>query len=324
MALMQNMGGDFTLFSPLPEKATKVHADGIERILPNLYKKENMVNLEKKSTMIDLDVAAKAYMVVDMKDQSIISEKNSDTPLPVASLTKIMTAVVALDLASSDEYFTVSERASKIPPTKIGVVPGEKMQLSELLHAVLLTSANDATEVVREGIDTKYGESIFVRAMNEKAKILGLTSTHFVNPQGFDARGQLSSARDLAILSLYAMENYPEIRDIARKDYQFLPESSFHKQFDLQNWNGLIGVYPNAFGLKTGITENAGNTTIVMASRDDTDILTVVLGTESIVARDLAAATLLDAGFAASSELSPIAVNESMLQARYGQWKFYN
>lgn len=321
MAFFQNLDITPNFFTPKNE--TKV-VEAAEDVKNKLTKKKNNITLTKNLGNSPLEIDANAYIVVDMDSHEILAEHNSHTPVAVASLTKVMSSVVALDLADVDEVFTISEHAASIIPTKIGVVPGEKMTVYELLQAMMLTSANDATEVVKEGINKKYDKDIFVEAMNIKAKFLEMKNTNFTNPQGFDyPTGHYSSAYDLAILSLYAMENYDHLREVSKLDYVLLEENENHKQFDLHNWNGLIGVYPNTFGLKTGMTEHAGNTTIVMAERDGKKILVVLLGAKSVVDRDLQAATLLNAGFS-SSRMRPIAVDEIMLGERYGRWQFWN
>lgn len=319
MAFFQTTGVGTSFFSPVSQNQVVEAADDITL---KLSKKKNTVQLHS-SSQEQWDIDAKAYIVVDMDEQKILAEKNAHVPTSIASLTKVLSAVVALDLAYPSDEFTVSEHAASIEPTKIGVIPGEKMKMFELLQAMLLTSANDATEVMKEGINGLYKQDIFVDAMNEKAKIIGMADSHFQNPQGFDEKGQYSTPYDLALLSLYAIQNYPEIKDIAYKDHVFLPANASHKQFDLYNWNGLLGVYPNTFGLKTGLTELAGNTTIVMSERDGKRILVVLLGAQSLLERDLGAAQLLDKGFE-ESQLNPIAVDEKMLQERYGRWEFWN
>lgn len=320
MAFFQNMGVTPSFFSPSADKNIVEAAD---TITAKLSQKENTIVLQKKLGSSPIDIEARAYIVVDMDTKEILAEKNSDSPTSIASLTKVLSAVVALDLAHPSDEFTVSKNAASIPPTKIGVVPGEKMMLSELLQAMLLTSANDATEVIKEGVNEQYQGDVFINAMNQKAQLIGMRNSRFQNPQGFDAQGHYSTPYDLALLSLYAMQNYPEIEEIAHKDYAHLPKNSQHKQFDLYNWNGLLGVYPNTFGLKTGMTERAGNTTIVMAERNGKKILVVLLGATSIVDRDLQAAQLLNTGFTVS-DMNPFAVDESMLKERYGRWEFWN
>lgn len=311
--------------SPLPVKA-----DVFDTIRPKLEKKTTTIQLKKRTSFIPSANAAgpyetaTSYAVVDLDTGDILTEKASDTQLPVASLTKIMTAVVALDLASPDELITITKSASRQIPTKVGIVPGEQMSVTELLNAMLLTSANDAAEALREGIDQKYGDEVFIRAMNEKAQLLELTNSHFSNPQGFDSRQNYSSAHDLAVLSQYAYANYPLIAQIIKKDYEFLPATGTHKQFDLYNWNGLIDVYPDVIGFKIGNTDAAGKTTVVLSQRAGKKILAVVLGAPGILERDMYAAQLLDIGFEKTLGLTAVNITEEQLREKYGTWKYFN
>lgn len=297
-------------------------------VMPRLTAKENTYILQKPNNFIPQAEAsdvgeyihADSYAAIDFESGDVVMEKNLQKRLPIASLTKIMTAVVALDLSSEDEYFTVTKKASEQIPTKIGVVEGQKMNVSELLHAVLLTSANDAAAVLKDGISEKYGEDVFIKAMNEKAKFIGLKNTSFENPQGFDSRTNYSTSEDLAILSHYALKNYPLISEIVAKDYAFLPEDVFHKQFDLYNWNGLIGVYPNTTGIKIGSTERAGKTTVVVSEREGKKILAVLLNAPGVLERDGWAAQLLDAAFLKTMNLPAVEISQYELQKKYDSW----
>ncbi|KKR80179.1 MAG: Serine-type D-Ala-D-Ala carboxypeptidase [Candidatus Daviesbacteria bacterium GW2011_GWA1_41_61] len=313
-----------SLTNPLPAK------DDLWQVIKTKIeqKKPQPFQLKKESSLIptiyasgDYDQVA-SYLVVNLDSGVVLAEKNMSQKLPIASLTKVMTAVAALDLASPDELFSVSYNASLIEPTKIGVVPGQKMKLEELLQALLLTSANDAAEVIKEGIDQKYQEPIFIQAMNQKAKFLGLLNSSFANPQGFDNPQNFSSAEDLTILTYYALRNYPEIAQITPQGYQLLPADNNHKRFDLYNWNGLIGVYPGARGVKIGNTEMAGKTTVVTAEREGKRILAVVLGAPGVMERDLWAAQLLDSGFAKLG-ISPAQITPSQLQVKYLTWRYW-
>ncbi|MDO8498297.1 MAG: D-alanyl-D-alanine carboxypeptidase family protein [bacterium] len=312
------------LSSPIPEKLNIFNF-----LKPKLEEKINNFQLQKETSFITSTYAAadyeeaSAYIVVDSDSGEVLANKNLSQRLPVASLTKIMTAVIALDLSSPDETFTVPQRASLVEPTTIGVVPGERMTLQELLQASLMTSANDAVEVIREGVDQKYGQEVFVKAMNEKASILGLKDTHFQNPQGFDNPGQYSSVADLAVLSHYALTQYPLVSETAHKDYQFLPADLDHKQFDLYNWNGLLDVYPGVSGLKIGNTDDAGYTTVVVSERDGHKLMVVLLGAPGVLERDLWASQLLDLGFG-KFNLSPVGITEAELRAKYATWKYFN
>lgn len=297
-----------------------------------LTKPKNYFHLQKKSSFLKTAYAdtqndyqdLKAYVTVDLDSGEILEQKALSDKLPIASLTKIMTAVVALDLAKPQDLFEVSTAAANQIPTKIGMLFGEKMSLEELLNGALLTSANDAVDVIKEGINKKYGGDVFVKAMNEKAKLLGLKNSHFTNPQGFDIADNYSSVEDLAILSHYALSNYPLIAEIVKKDYQFQPANEYHGQHDLYNWNGLIGVYPGASGIKIGNTNDAGYTTAVLSKRSDKKVLVVLLGAPGVLERDLWASELLDAGFEKDANLEPVNLTKADLKQKYSTWKYWN
>lgn len=303
--------------------------DPLENIYPKLSQKVNNYSLQKQSSIVPAAAAstdfeqANAYAVVDFDSGKVIASKNLSEKVSIASLTKVMTAVVALDLAKPTDLFTISKKASEVIPTKIGVVEGQKMTLEELLNAAILTSANDAVQAIQEGVDTQYNNEIFIKSMNAKAKILGLNNTSFENPQGFDGKEHYSTAEDLAILTHYAMTNYPLIAELAKKEYAFLEESSNHKQFDLYNWNGLLGVYPNAQGVKIGSTGQAKKTTIVQAEREGKKVMVVLLGAPGTLERDLWASQLLDLGFEKEYGLKPVGVTEEQLREKYSTWKYF-
>lgn len=311
-----------TLFqSPQPVKA--------DVITPKLQQKTNFYQLHKPVSILPIAYATMdntldttAYSVIDYDNGNIIVEKNGSQKVPVASLTKVMTATVALDLASPDDVFTISNRAAHAIPTHIAMIAGQKMTLSELLHALLMTSANDAGTVIKEGIDKRYGQGTFVTAMNTKANFIGLLDSHFDNPQGFDSQNNYSTANDLAILSHYALTNYPLIAEIAQKDYIELPADTNHKKFKLYNWNGLLDVYPNVEGLKIGNTDAAGKTMIAISTRNDKKILAVLLGAPGVLERDMSTGALLDIGFATVANLPKVNVTEEQLRAKYATWTY--
>jgi D-alanyl-D-alanine carboxypeptidase len=326
MVILQMLGVHApTLLSPLSEKKPTIF-DTLQEIL---YEKQNTFRLRSSGSFIREAHAegaydeANAYAVVDLDTGEIYASKNSATPVAIASVTKIMTAVVALDLADPQEEITITENAASQIPTKIAVTSGEKLTLDELLHATLLTSANDAAQAIHDGINEKYHSDVFIWAMNEKAKAIGLKNTHFDNPQGFDGNNY-STAEDLSILTHYAYAYYPKFAEIVAKDYLFLEANGKHKEFDLYNWNGLIGVYPNTYGVKIGNTGRAKKTTVVAAKRDGKNIAVVLLGAPSILTRDMWAAQLLDIGFARAANSTPIAVTEEQLLTKYATWNKWN
>jgi D-alanyl-D-alanine carboxypeptidase len=311
------------IISPLPAKV-----DIFEQILPKLEQKENKFSLKKTTSLISTAQAsdeydeASAYVVVDFSSGEIILSKNSSERNYIASVTKIMTATVALDLAEKDELFTVSEKAANQIPTKLALNPGDKLTLEELLNALLLTSANDCAKVIQEGIDQKYGDAVFIRAMNAKAESLGLKNSNFQNPAGFDGSEHFSTAEDVAVLSHYALSNYPLISEIVSKEHAELYSNANHSRYEwLNNWNGLIGVYPGASGIKIGNTGKAGHTTSIVAERDGKKLLVVLLGAPGVLERDLWAAKLLDAGFEKWG-IEPARVTEENLREKYATWKY--
>lgn len=313
------------MVSPQPAKV-----DPIQNLIPKLEKKKNSFLLNRDKNLVPQAQASADYyqshsfVVIDFETGKVLLEKDSDKRFPMASLTKVMSSVVALDLAEAQDLMEVTQKASKIAPTKMGVVPGQRWTLEQLLNAALMTSANDAVEVIRDGIDQKAGDPVFVTAMNKKAEFLNLKNSHFTNPQGFDNSQHYSSAADLAVLSHYALENYPLISEIAKKDYQFYSEDEDHKQADLYNWNGLLGTYPGIQGLKIGNTENASYTTIVLSEREGKKVLTVLLGAPGILQRDLWASELLDQGFEKLADLPPVNLTEEQLKTKYKTWKYFN
>jgi len=336
MVCLQNLGisspiNPMKLISPLAQNLGKKQPEASKEIKIKLQQKANNFHIIHASTPFVKNAQAAApydqaasYAIIDMDNGTIILNKDSEKQVPIASLTKIMTAVVSLDLSRPTDIITITQTDTKVSPTRIGVIPGEKMTLHELLQGALLVSGNDAAEAIRTGIDAKYHDSVFINAMNEKAKFLGLSNTHFANPQGFDNPGNYSTAEDLAILTHYALTQYPLIADIAKKEYAFVPANENHKQFDMYNWNSLVGVYPGAQGLKIGNTDAAGSTIIVSAKRSGKHIGVILLGAPDILNRDLWTAELLDLGFAKTLGLPPVNVTKEQLQAKYKTWKYWN
>lgn len=322
-----------SFLSPLPQRINRgtiffQKIDILEKVKPKLEQKQHEFKLKKSLIPIlsagsDYD-GAQAYGVIDFDSGEIIAEKNLSEKLSIASLTKIMTAVVALDLASLDETFTVSKLASVQIPTKVMLKPGEKYSLSQLLAHALISSANDSAQVIKEGIDTKFGQEVFIKAMNAKAQVLGLKNTHFENPQGLDGYNHFSTIEDLSILSHYAMEEYPIIAQIVGKEVEDLTQNGADMRFYLQNWNGLLGVYPGISGIKIGNTDKAGVCTTVLSEREGKKVLVVLLGAPGVLERDLWAGQLLDLGFSKISNLTPVNITEAQLKEKYASWKYFN
>lgn len=261
-----------------------------------------------------------SYIVVD-QDGKVVFAKEPDLSRSPASLTKIMTAMVVLDFASPDEILEVSEESVNLEPTILMVDEGEKISVGELLEAALITSANDAADVLAYGIAKKLGGSkeVVIKLMNEKAKKLGLMNTQFKNSMGYDAEGQYSTARELSKVAYYAMENYPLIKEIVATRSSNIPRTADHKPYELPNWNALLGVYEGVDGVKIGNTGEAGHTTIVTSTREGKRFMVVLLGAPDRQARDMWAAELLNSAFLEYG-IKPFRVTWPMVKVRYTEW----
>ena len=161
----------------------------------------------------ELPLTARSAVVVDARTGAVLYDHNGDVPLPPASTTKVMTAVLALESGRLDDELTVSDYAAYTAPTRMGLRPGERVQLRNLVYAMLLKSANDASVVVAEGL--AGSESRFAARMTAKAHLLGATTAHFENPNGLPVDGHVASARDLAVIFRYGLR-YPQFREIPR------------------------------------------------------------------------------------------------------------
>ena len=240
-----------------------------------------------------LAVRAQAAYLVDLDTRLVLWAKDPETSRAPASLTKLMTAIVAVDDAGTlDRVVTVPPAAMHVVPSLMGVTTGERLTVRELLYGLLLDSGNDAAEALAGGIVPR---DRFIRQMNQKAKSIGLTRTHFVNPSGLDAPGHGMSAHGIVHLAAYLEKYYPAITTIAATRDIAIPANDQHKAFYPHNLNRMLWTYPGVNGLKTGLTDNAGGCWLATAARGGRHLVVVVLNDTGRSAED--AAALLDYGF---------------------------
>lgn len=218
-------------------------------------------------------VRVKAALLIERESGHILYAKAEDEQLPPASLTKVMTALVALESPSLETTVTVDRESVVRRRPKIGVRPGDRLTLRDLIAAMLITSANDACLAVARHIGGS--ETGFVARMNEKALALGLIHTHFSNACGFDDPEHYSSASDLAILTEEALKD-DVFAAIVRTVKTQIWTIDYKRRFRLSNTNRLLAD-PNVTGLKTGFTSEAGNCLIATASRNGKTLLLVGL-----------------------------------------------
>jgi serine-type D-Ala-D-Ala carboxypeptidase (penicillin-binding protein 5/6) len=241
----------------------------------------------------NLNIPAQAAYLVDVDARSVLWMKDPDTSRAPASLTKLMTAIVAVDDAGSlDKVVTVPQAATQIEPSLMGLTAGERLTVRELLYGLFLISGNDAAETLAQGIVPR---DRFIRQMNQKAKSIGLTNTHYVDPSGLDAPGHGMSAHDIAHLAAYLDKYYPQVAAIAATKDITLAATDTHKAFPLENINRMLWTYPGVTGLKTGLTDNAGGCWLATATRNGRHLIVVILNDRGRSWVD--AATLLDYGF---------------------------
>jgi D-alanyl-D-alanine carboxypeptidase len=240
-------------------------------------------------------VHAEALLVVEADTGKVLQAENATYPWYPASLSKLMTAYVTLRAVKEgritlDTLLTVSPVAASQSPSKIGFRPGTQVTVDNALKIMLVKSANDMAVVLAEGV----GGSIdgFSAQMNQAAQQLGMTQTSYVNPNGLPADGQITSARDLAILARAIIHDLPEY-----EYFVHIPSIRYGRKVT-QNFNKLIGRYPGADGFKTGFICASGYNLVASATRNGKRLIAVVLGASSGTMRAVRAAQLLDRGFA--------------------------
>ncbi len=246
----------------------------------------------------DLPIHGQAAYLVDLDTGMVMWQRDPETTRAPASLTKLMTAMVAVDDAGSlDRVVEITTAATQIEPSVMGLSPGEHLTVRQLLDGLFLDSGNDAAEALAQGIVPR---DRFIRQMNQKAKSIGLTGSNFVNPSGLDAPGHGMTAHDLAHVAAYVDTYYPELAAIAATKDVSIPATAQHKAFYPHNLNGMLWSYPGATGLKTGLTGNAGGCMLATATRDGRHLIVVVLNATLHSTAD--ATLLLNYGFSVRTD----------------------
>ena len=219
------------------------------------------------------DVRALGAVLMDAKSGRVLWEKNGDEPLPNASTTKILTCIIALESGMTDETVTVSKNAAAQPETSMGLAEGEQIKLGDLLYPLMLQSSNDAAVAIAEHISGSTEE--FCQLMNERAREMGAADTLFETPNGLDKGEHHSTARDLAVITAYALEN-EDFREIISTPEKTV--KSDRRTYIAVNKDRLLNEYEGALGVKTGFTGLAGHCFVGAAQRDGMTLISVVLG----------------------------------------------
>ncbi len=257
-----------------------------------------------------LDVNAKAAVLMEASTGQILYESNPDEQLPIASVTKIMTMLLIMEALDSgkiqmDEMVTASERAKSMGGSTMFLETGEQLSVHDMLKGIAVASANDGCVAMAEHI--AGSEAGFVQMMNDRAKELGMEHTQFVNTNGLDADGHYSSARDVAIMSR-ALISHEKIFEFTTIWMDSLRDG----KFQLANTNKLVRFYKGANGLKTGSTSKAKCCLSGTAKRDDMQLIAVVLGAPTSKERFASASSMLDYGFANYAVKKQVTQDESL------------
>lgn len=261
----------------------------------------------------DFDVPCRAAVLIDLDSGTVLYEKEPDTPMSIASITKVMTLLLTFEAidagkVSLQDTVPVSDHAYNMGGSQIWLEPGETFTLEEMIKAICVSSANDAAVAVAEFVGGS--EPVFVEQMNARAAELGMTGTTFKNACGLDKEGHLSTARDVAIMSREILNTCPEILEYTG----IWTDSLRGGQTQLVNTNKLLHRYNGITGLKTGTTSGAGVCISASATRDGLSLIAVVLGSPSSTERFDAATTLLDYGFAHYEAAALPAMDQRPLQ----------
>ena len=273
------------------------------------------------------EIAARSYLLLDVTANQMLAEKDIDSPVEPASLTKLMSAYLVFDAVRSKKLdlkqtLPVSERAWKMPGSRMFIDPKMKVPVEDLIKGMIVQSGNDATMALAEGVGGTAER--FVQLMNEQAKVLGMKSTSFKNPEGLTEAGHTTTARDLSILATRLMRDFPDfVSFYAIKKYRYEGTPAANDS----NRNLLLFRDPSVDGLKTGHTDAAGYCLIATAKREFTSLgtpgtsggtgsrrlLSIVLGAASENARANESQKLMNWGYTAFEAVKLFDANQAVL-----------
>ena len=270
------------------------------------------------------EIAARAYLLVDLTAQQVLAELDADKPIEPASLTKLMTAYIVFDALKSkkiglQQTFGVSERAWKMPGSRMFIDPKMKVPVEDLIKGMIVQSGNDATIALAEGVGGTLEH--FVQMMNAQAKVLGMKTTGYKNPEGLTEPGHITTARDLSILAGRLMQDFPEyVAYYAIKKYRYPGTPAANEN----NRNLLLFRDPSVDGLKTGHTDAAGYCLIATAKREAPGVgqrrlLSIVLGASSENARAAESQKPLNWGYTAFDAIKLFDANQAVVSPHV--WK---
>ena len=232
--------------------------------------------LATSSNVEEMELNSRIALIYDRASGRILYEKNGNKQTPMASTTKIMTAIVVLENANLKDTVTITSKAAGTGGSRLGLKKNDKITVNDLLYGLMLRSGNDAAVALAIHI----GGSIegFAQMMNDKAKEMGLTNSHFVVPHGLDNEGHYTTAYELAKMADYAL-NIANFKEIVSIKSTTIYINGYAKA--INNTNQLLGSISGVYGVKTGFTNGAGRCLVSSCKRDDLDIITVIIGADT-------------------------------------------
>lgn len=272
-------------------------------------------NLAVEEDTEEIDITSRIALIYDRASGKILYEKNGNKQTPMASTTKVMTAIVVLENAKLTDTVTITSKAASIGGSRLGLKKNDKITVNDLLYGLMLRSGNDAAVALAIHV----GGSIegFADMMNKKALEMGLTNSHFVVPHGLDNEGHYTTAYELAKMADYALK-MDKFKEIVGTKVATIYINGYAKQ--INNTNNLLGSVSGVYGVKTGFTNGAGRCLVTACKRDDLDIITVIIGADTNNIRSKDTIKLIQYAY---TEFEVINIKE-IIEEKFMEWKNIN
>ena len=263
----------------------------------------------------EIDISSRIALIYDRASGKILYQKNGNKQTPMASTTKIMTAIVVLEQAKLTDTVTINSKAASIGGSRLGLKKNDKITVNDLLYGLMLRSGNDAAVALAIHV----GGSIegFVDMMNKKAIELGLTNSHFIVPHGLDNEGHYTTAYELAKITDYAL-NIDKFKEIVGTKVTTIHINGYAKT--INNTNNLLGSVSGLYGVKTGFTNGAGRCLVTACKRDNLDIITVIIGADTTNIRSKDTIKLIQYAY---TEFEVVNIKE-IVEEKFEAWKNIN
>ena len=297
----------------IPTSASQINLEEENEDIDIKKIQKEVIETGAKTEKIDLD--SRIALIYDRASGKILYEKNGNKQTPMASTTKIMTAIVVLENANLKDVVTIDSKAAGIGGSRLGLKKNDKITVNDLLYGLMLCSGNDAAVALANYV----GGSVegFAEMMNEKAKEMGLINSHFIVPHGLDNEGHYTTAYELAKMADYALK-IDKFKQIVGTRNTTIYINGYAKA--INNTNQLLGSVLGVYGVKTGFTNGAGRCLVTACRRDDLDIVTVIIGADTTKQRTADTIKLINYAY---NNFEVINIKE-IIEEKFEQWKGIN